>query len=578
MSKYDLLLKGGTIVDGQKTPRYTGDLAIAQGKIAKIGQISDFEAARVFNAKDLVVAPGFIDLHTHFDSQIFWDPYCTMSGWHGVTSVVIGNCGFGFAPVRPEDRERSMLTLERNEAIRATTMAAGMPWDWVTFPQFLNSLQQTPKGVNVLSYMGLAPLMSWVMGLENAKGRPATPEEQQTMCGLLGEAIDAGACGFSAQIMGEDSVQRDYDGTPMITDIMSPDDLIAFARVLKEKGRGFIQVLGADFELFEKVAEISGRPVIWNTLEFGTDQQGNTYGYWRDILKWLEDCNSRGNQIYGHAVTCNIESQFSLDEWNLFDGIPSWRDVTLGTLAERMLKMRDPILRQALKDDFDSIRAKQKERPTDPINGAFFTAIMDMVLAEAQTPENKNLEGYTVGEIAQKQNRHPVDVMLDISISEGLKTVFQRTPPEVDMEAMRETINSPFILPGLSDGGAHMKFLTTGRYPTDFIGRLVRDNKLMDLEQAHWRLSGYSALAAGFTDRGFLREGSPADIIVYDYDKLNSLPPERLHDFPANDWRLVQKSEGYRLTIVNGEVTFEDGECTGRTPGELLRHGHADQH
>ena len=138
MSKYDLLLKGGTIVDGQKTPRYTGDLAIAQGKIAKIGQISDFEAARVFNAKDLVVAPGFIDLHTHFDSQIFWDPYCTMSGWHGVTSVVIGNCGFGFAPVRPEDRERSMLTLERNEAIRATTMAAGMPWDWVTFPQFLD--------------------------------------------------------------------------------------------------------------------------------------------------------------------------------------------------------------------------------------------------------------------------------------------------------------------------------------------------------------------------------------------------------------------------------------------------------
>ena len=576
MTTYDLLLKNGTVIDGQKTPRYAADIAIKGGKIAKIGKIQNAKANRIFDAKELIVAPGFIDLHTHFDSQIFWDPYCTMSGWHGVTSVVIGNCGFGFAPVKPEDRKRSMLTLERNEAIRATTMAAGMPWDWVTFPEFLDSMQRTPKGVNVLSYMGLAPLMSWVMGLENAKGRPATPEEQKAMCELLGEAMDAGACGFSAQIMGEDSVQRDYDGTPMITDIMSPDDLIAFARVLREKGKGFIQVLGADFELFEKVAEISGRPVIWNTLEFGTDQHGNTYGYWRDILKWLEDCNSRGNQIYGHAVTCNIESQFSLDEWNLFDGIPSWRDVTLGTVEERMQKMSDPILRAQLKEDFDSIRAKQKANPTTPINGAFFTAIVDMVLAQAQAPEHQKLEGYTIGEIAKQQDRHPVDAMLDISVSESLKTVFQRTPPETDMEAMRETINSPFILPGLSDGGAHMKFLTTGRYPTDFIGRLVRDNNLMDLEQAHWRLSGYSAMAAGFTDRGFLREGSPADIIVYDYDNLNSLPPERLFDFPENDWRLVQKSEGYRLTIVNGEVTFEDGECTKATPGKLLRHGYAD--
>ena len=575
MPKYDLLLKGGTIIDGARTPRYTGDLAIAGGRIQQIGRVDESDATRVVDARDLIVAPGFIDLHTHFDSQLFWDPYCTMSGWHGVTSVVIGNCGFGFAPVKPEDRERSMLTLERNEAIRATTMAAGMPWDWVTFPEYLDSVQRTPKGVNVLSYMGLAPLMSWVMGLDNAKGRPATPGEQRAMCGLLGEAIDAGACGFSAQIMGEDSVQRDYDGTPMITDIMAPDDLIAFARVLKEKGRGFIQVLGADFELFEKVAEISGRPVIWNTLEFGTDQHGNTYGYWKDILNWLDDCNKRGNRIFGHAVTCNIESQFSLDEWNLFDGIPSWRDVTLGTVEERKQKMGDPKLRTALREDYDRIRAEQKAHPEKPISGAFFTSIKDMVLAESKTPAVKDLEGYTIAEIATKQNKHPVDTMLDISISENLQTVFQRTPPEADMQAMRETINSPFILPGLSDGGAHMKFLTTGRYPTDFIGRLVRDNNLMDLEQAHWRLSGYSAMAAGFTDRGFLREGSPADIIVYDYDNLNSLPPERLHDFPANDWRLVQKSEGYRLTIVNGEVTFEDGQCTGATPGSLLRHGNA---
>ena len=572
MPHYDLLLKGGTIIDGQRTPRFTGDVAIATGRIAQIGRVSESDAERVFDARDLIIAPGFIDLHTHFDSQIFWDPYCTMSGWHGVTSVVIGNCGFGFAPVQPEHRERAMHTLERNEAIRATTMAAGMPWDWVTFPEYLDSIQRTPKGVNVLSYMGIAPVMTSVMG-QDAKGRPATADEQKAMGALLSEALDAGACGFSAQVLGQDSVQRDYDGTPMITDIMAPDDLLAFARVLKEKGRGFIQVLGYDFELFEKVAEISGRPVIWNTLEFANDQHGNTYGYYKDILKWLEDCNERGNRVFGHAVTCNIESQYSLDEWNLFDGIPSWRDVTLGSVPERMQKMKDPVLRQALRDDFDRISAKQKANPDSPVVGAFFIAITDTVLAEAKTPEVREFEGYTIGEIAARENKHPVDTFLDIALSEDLGTIFQRIPEETDMEAMRETINSPFVLPGLSDGGAHMKFLTTGRYPTDFIGRLVRDNGLMDLEQAHWRLSGYSAIAAGFTDRGFLRAGAPADIIVYDYDALRSLPPERLHDFPADDWRLVQKSEGYRLTIVNGKVTFEDGECTGETPGTLLRHG-----
>jgi len=225
--------------------------------------VCESDAARVVDAGDLIVAPGFIDVHTHFDSQFFWDPYCTMSGWHGVTSVAIGNCGFGFAPVRPEDRVRAMLTLERNEAVRATTMAAGMPWDWVTFPEFLDSIERTPKGANVLSYMGLAPVMAWVMGRENAKGRPATEDEQTAMTALLGEALDAGACGFSAQILGHNSVQRDYDGTPMITDVMAADDLIAFAKVLRAKRRGFIQVLGHDFELFEKVAEVSGRPVIW---------------------------------------------------------------------------------------------------------------------------------------------------------------------------------------------------------------------------------------------------------------------------------------------------------------------------
>ena len=189
-------------------------------------------------------------------------------------------------------------------------------------------------------------------------------------------------------------------------------------------------------------------------------------------------------------------------------------------------------LRQALRDEFDRLAARRDAKPDKPVG--LFLGIPKMLVAEAKTPQLRELEGYTVGEIAARDNKHPVDAFLDIALAEDLGTFFTSFPPETKMEAMREVINSPFVLPGLSDGGAHMKFLTTGRYPTDFISRLVRDNGLMDLEQAHWRLSGYSAMAAGFTDRGFLREGAPADIVVYDYDALRSLPPERIHDFPAD--------------------------------------------
>ena len=563
MPTYDLLLKGGVVIDGLRTPRYTADVAIAGGRIAQIGSFAESEAARVIDAQDLIVAPGFVDLHTHYDSQVFWDPYCTLSGWHGVTSVAIGNCGFGFAPVKPEHRQRAMLTMERNEAVRATTMAAGMPWDWETYPEYLDSLERTPKGLNMLSYASLNPLIAYVMGHEAAKERQATAEELARMCAILGEMMDAGACGFSAQLLGPNSIQRDYDGTPMITDLMSHDYLFAFAEVLREKGRGIIQLLGAGEELTEKLCEVSGRPVIWNTLVLHADQHGLTYGYYKDKLRWLEDANRRGRRIFAQTVTAQNNYEFSLDEWNLFDTIPAWREITIGSTEERMRKMRDPELRDKVRDSYSP----------RPLVGALTTAIPDVYIGEGFSDEVRALEGMTVGEVARRDNKHPVDVMLDLSLADNLKTMFVTPPQEIDMEAMREMANSPFALPGISDGGAHMKFLTMGRYPTEFLTDLVRENDIMDLEQAHWRLSAYPALAAGFTDRGVLREGAPADVNVYDYDALEVLPTERLYDFPAGDWRLAQKSAGYRYTIVNGKITFEDGECTGATPGLLLRHG-----
>ncbi|MAI78711.1 MAG: aminoacylase [Deltaproteobacteria bacterium] len=566
MPTYDTLIKKGTILDGLRTPRYVGDIGIKDGKIARIGRISDSEAHRVINAQDNIVCPGFVDLHTHFDGQIFWDPWCTINGWHGVTSVAIGNCGFGFAPVAAADRERAMLTMERNEAVKAETMAEGMPWDWETFPEYLDSVDRTPKGVNVLSYVPLNPLMMHVMGIEQAKKRPANDAERKEMCALLSEAMDVGGCGFSAQILGETTVQRDYDGTPMITDLMAEQDLVAFAEVLKEKGRGLIQILGGDMELNERLVEISGQPMLWNAVALATDQHGITFGGYKDLLDWGVTANKRGNRVYLHAVTAENNYQFQLADWNLFDTEPAWRDLTLGSIDEKIANMQDPVKRGAVKDLYN---------PKYTFLGAMTAGIHELKIGEVSCAENEQYIGFTIGEVAEREGRHPIDVMLDISIADRLETLFITPPQHMEMDKMSELANHPHTLPGLSDGGAHMKFLTMGRYPTEFLAKLVRENQVMDLETAHWKLSAYSAMAAGLKDRGYLSEGAPADIVVYDYDALNLKEPERLYDFPAGDWRLAQGATGYRQTMVNGTVTFEDGECTGETPGKLLRHGTA---
>jgi N-acyl-D-aspartate/D-glutamate deacylase len=565
MAQFDRVIKGGTIVDGLQSPRYVADIGIQDGRIASIGSIDVSRADEVLDATGQIVAPGFIDLHTHYDSQIYWDPYCTISGWHGVTSVVIGNCGFGFAPCRPEFRERAMWTMERNEAVRKETMEAGMPWDWETIPEFLDSLDRIPKGVNVVSYVGLGPLMSYVMGMENAKGRAATNREMAEMCRLLEEALDAGCCGISAQIAGQDSGQRDYDGTPMITDTMKRRDWIELCGVLKKKGRGFIQTLAAA-HWAEGAAEASGRPVIFNAIGLVSDQHGFAMPEYREQLQWLQDCNARGLRIFGQALTVQNNYQFTLDTWNLFDVVPSWRALTMGTPAERKLKMADPALRAAIRADYVE---------GAPGISSLTCSFESIRIGDVGNEALRRYEGQTLDEIAGQEAKHPIDVMLDIAVADDLKTLFVTPAQEFDVAAMRELANAPFVLPGLSDGGAHMKFMTLGRYPTEFLTNLVRDLGLMTLEQAHWRLSTYPAIAAGFRDRGFLAEGMPADILVYDLERLRILPEEKLYDFPAGDWRLACKADGYRYIMVNGVVTFVDGVCTGRTPGRLLRNGEA---
>ena len=332
MSRYDVIVKGGTIVDGTLTPRYVSDLAIKDGKVAKIGGLRGSGAAQILDASGLVVAPGFVDLHTHYDAQVQWDPYCTVSGWHGVTTVLIGNCGFGFAPCRPEDRERAMLMMTRNEAIPFDAMKAGMLWDWVTFPEWLDSLERMPKGINVFTSMPLTPLYVWVMGIEAARSRRPTEGEMREMCRLLHQAMDAGACGWSAQVLGEGSDQRDFDGKPMITYLMTDEEILTFAHVLGERDEGYMQLvyIASDeagrfsragvWELYERVASVSNRPVIY----IGVTARANNPEHHRRALTWLEDCSRRGLRVYGQGFTVQFApSEFTFQDWNMFDNSPA---------------------------------------------------------------------------------------------------------------------------------------------------------------------------------------------------------------------------------------------------------------
>jgi N-acyl-D-aspartate/D-glutamate deacylase len=573
MPDFELVIRGGTVVDGTGAPRRTADLGIRAGRVAELGRIDAARAARVLDADGLVVAPGFVDLHTHYDAQIQWDPWCSISGWHGVTSVVLGNCGFGFAPVRVAERERAMLTMSRTEAIALASMREGMLWDWESFPEWLDSLERIPKGVNCLSYTPLLPLLVYVMGMEAAKSRPATPAEQAEMVRLLDESMRAGSCGWSVQRLGAHSVQSDFDGTPMATDTMAEEDLHAFARALRRAGSGFVQItqssereLDANFAVCERLAELSGRPLIFNTV---LAVNGSPWLH-RRYVAWLADCQRRGLAIYGQAASVRQPFHVVLEDWNLFDIAPAWNRALQGTREEKLARLRVPVLRRRLVEEYEQGRI-----PTAVLGGPIAEWVIE---GAVNAPVLDALLGRSVGEVAAERGVHAVECLLDLSLESGLRTSFvTQSASSDDPSYVAELLSSPYVMAGISDGGAHAKFAAGGAYTTDLLEWLVKDEGLLTLEQAHHKLAGLPARAAGFRDRGTLAVGAPADVVVYDLARIRRAPSwsqaEVVHDLPGGEWRRVQHAEGYHFTLVNGVVTFEGRRCTGATPGRLLRHG-----
>jgi N-acyl-D-aspartate/D-glutamate deacylase len=580
MAEFDTIIKDGTIVDGTRVPRYRADVGIKDGKIAKIGRLKTSDAAKTLDATGQIVAPGYIDLHTHYDAQIHWDPYCTIASWHGVTSLTIGNCGFGFAPVKARDVERAMLALSRNESIPLEPMRVSMKVDWETFPQYMDRLSRMPLGINLGHLLPTGPAVAYVMGgFDEAKKQFPGEREMFQLKTMLHQAMDAGALGWSAQRLVPESrvsVQRDYDGTPMITDILPDDFYIELAKALGEKNDGCIQftqsgasksLLGIDddFRFLEQLAEESGRPLLYNAVLI-SDKHPESH---RAQLNWLRDANAKGLRIFGQAVTARAPVRMTLEDWNLFDSVPAWREATIGSTEERKMKLRNPEIRRSMREEYDKGGMETL--------GLVFGDLPKWIARKVQNRELKDrYEGLSIEQIAERENKHLIDAMLDLTVADDLRTEWAGPVTNAKSELYGELLEAPYMIPGVSDGGAHIKFITPGIFPTEVLAWLVRDVGALPLEEAHFRLSGLPAWAAGFKDRGTLREGQAADVVVYDLKRLNVMPEEILYDIPANEWRRVQRCEGYRWVMVNGQPIFEEGNCTGATPGKLLRNGRAN--
>lgn len=570
MTSYDLLIKNGIIVDGTGAARTFGDIAIKDGIIEKISHnISADQATKVIDAEGLIVAPGVIDPHTHYDAQVHWDPYCTNSGWHGNTTVVVGNCGFGFMPCAPAARDRYMLMMENTEQVPLKAMRSALPWNWETFPDWMEHMKHQPKGINIASYMPLNSLMIYVMGYEAAKTRGATAPERQKMRDLLNEAMDHGAIGFGLSHLNEFNSHKDLDGSPMPTDQMQIEDAYYLAEVLRERDQGVIQALAelpvvvSNRHVVEELASISKRPVLHNVtaaFEFLPD-------YHRSVMAWLDEVEAKGLNIYSQAFAFRVWNEFNVIDYNAWQQFePFFEFTNCGGAKEKTRLAGDPDFRARALKQYDPAR----------MAGAG-GAIETMILHHANGADRfKQYEGQTFSVISEKEGRPAIDLFFEIVALSEAKADFRTTDAtSADPDKIEEILRHKRVIPGTSDGGAHIKFYSGGHYATDNIIQMVREEGRMSLEEIHFKLSNVPARILGLDKRGVLMEGYAADMYIYDLAKLNYVRDnyDIVRDLPGGDWRRVVRAQGIEWSIVNGEAIFRNSITTGALPGRMIGNG-----
>ncbi len=554
---YDVLIKNGSIVDGTGAPARHGNVALQDGKVVALGKVEG-SAKQTIDASDCVVAPGFVDPHTHYDAQICWDGAVTPSSWHGVTSVVMGNCGVGIAPCLPEAREIAMRDLVNVEAIPYDVLAEGITWDWETFPQYMAAAEQRKPSVNLGFLAPLTPFRHYVMGEESME-RAANADETARIAALIDEAMDAGAFGFSSTVLNQ---HLGFQGRPLACRNASTDELKAYANVLKRKNKGAIEValtrqVGVldpeQCEVLDFLLEESGRPVTFIAL-FDREDLPDAV---RDTLRRAAPQIAKGArpQTSPLPLTREIDmrSPFS------FAAFPSWKRVFADkSLEAQRAAYLDPDFRDAFREDL--------KNPLSFINWERIT------MHETHSEALKPFEGQTVAEIARAEGKDPVDALLDMAVADNLAIEFTMASYNNRVDRMAELLNDPSILIGLGDGGAHVDMLCDSGYPTYLLGTWVREREVLSLEHAVQRLTSDPADLFGIQGRGRLAEGMAADVTVFDPATIGSKNRgERRFDLPGGGKRMVMPSKGVEYTFVNGEMTYTDGQIVGGGAGQLLK-------
>jgi N-acyl-D-aspartate/D-glutamate deacylase len=563
---FDLVIKNGVVIDGSGLPRYRADVGVRGGRIASIGRIRE-SARQVVDAEGRVVAPGFIDGHTHMDAQIFWDPLGTCSCWHGITSVVMGNCGFTLAPCADKDKQLVMRNLERAEDISADAMNVGIEWSWTTFREYLDTLERLPKGINYSGYLGHSALRTYVMG-ERAFEGAATEDDIRAMQAELRDALQAGAIGFTTS---RSPSHETPDRRPVASRMATWDEVRALVGVMGELNAGIFELAGENVDRSTSVdpamrrdyhvrlrdlAVETGRPVT-----FGLFSRKDAPGVYKDYVNLLDETAAAGGRMFAQVHSRALSAVLSFRTQLPFDKLPVWKEIRKLPLAEQKVKLRDPELRAQLVAAagarYDGQARGTEARPVP------FDRILVM--------ESVHGTHRSVAEIARGRNRDPVETMIDLGLETDFNVFFLHPIANEDQDIALELMRLPRAVVTFSDSGAHVSQLMDSSLQTHLLAYWVRERQAFTLEQAVRMLTLVPASQWGFADRGLLREGMAADLVVFDPDTIAAEMPEVVHDLPAGARRLTQRCRGITATVVNGEVLLREGTHTGALPGRLLR-------
>ncbi len=560
---YDLIIKNGAIIDGSGAARFSADIGIKDGIITTVGTVEG-DATEIIDAKEQVVTPGFIDGHTHMDAQVSWDPLGTCSVWHGITTVVMGNCGFTLAPCAAKDKHLVVRNLERAEDISGAAMEAGIDWTWETYPEYLDALEKLPKGINYSGYVGHSALRTYAMG-ERAFTDEATEADMAIMKKELADSIRAGAIGFST------SRTRNHqtpEGRPVSSRLATWDEVKELVGVMSELDAGIFEIASeeagrspeAQREYQVRLRDLaveSGRPVTW-----GMFSARRAPDIWPPYFDLLNETAELGGTMFAQVHSRALNVMMSFESRLPFDKFPVWKEFRELSLAEQKAGLQDPAMRARLVESASASHQEGKAVGAEMRRPDYnWLLVMDTIKGPHKT----------VAEIAEQMHMDPVDAMIEIALQHDMKVFFRQPLFNENQDHVLEMMRHPRSVVTFSDSGAHVSQIMDSSLQTHVLAHWVREENAFTLEEAIKMITHDTGSAWGFDDRGLIKEGMAADINIFDPDTINPLMPEVKYDLPTGARRLVQKAEGISATIVNGVVLMRDGEHTGSYPGKLLR-------